>query len=116
MFRKLFLLFFIVATASSYAASQDRQPTFEATIKELEKKMDIIVDNVLEVNDILIGDSTIDEMTNEEADMLLALLEKQLAKIKKNEDEINEKVSKQDIDNRTKKLCELWYISIGGPY
>ena len=116
MFRKLLLLSFIVATASNYAANQDRQAAFEATIKELEKKVNIIVGNVLEVADILIDNSILDEMTEEESDMLISLLEKQLAKIKKKENEITGKVSKQDIYNRIKMLENVLYFSMHLPY
>ncbi|HEB41880.1 MAG TPA: hypothetical protein ENI08_02585 [Candidatus Dependentiae bacterium] len=115
MFRKLLLLSFIATVVPSYAGEAGN-PTLKAKIRDLEKKVDIIVDNALEVVDILIGESTIDEMTKEESDMLISLLEKQLAKTKKKEDEISKKASKQDIDNRIKMLRDLFLISIGCPY
>ena len=97
MFRKLLFLFFVVITIPSY--------TVDPVLEKVEKKVNIIVDNILDLADILFTFPEIDKIDLEKEFILL--LDKQGKKIEEKKKEICEKVSQQDFINRLNKLASF---------
>ena len=99
MFKKLLLLSFIVTVVPTHS--------IDSVIEKVEKKVDIIVDNIFDLADILFTSPEIDKIDLEKEFILL--LDRQAKKIeaKRRERNIDEKVSQQDFVNRFNKFMSF---------
>ncbi len=97
MFRKLLLLSFITTAIPSY--------TIDSVIEKIEKKVDVILDNLFDLADILFTSPEIDKINLEKEFILL--LDKQVKKIEENKETMYKKIGKQGFINRLDKFISL---------